>query len=468
MSEASTQADMLAEGVVLSACLLKPDLLDELIPLLPDAAWYSDANRWVWRALCALRADGGPIDVVLVASWLNQNNRLPQVGGTPYLALLTDATPSVVNAQHHAMLIRDKWRARQAISKAQEIVGVLKTNSAEDLQGYLESAEEAFGQIAHQSMARDLVLLGSHADAAYATMQMAKERGVALLGAPTGITHLDAMMMGLVRGDLYVVAGRPGMGKTAYALNVAMHVAGTGDGVAFFSLEQLGVALAQRALSIDTGIVHGRIRNPIGMQPNDWDAVSGSVARIGALPLWVDDYSMTTLGQIRARVRKLKSLIARGAAGVPCGKLALVVIDYLQFMHVVGERGKNREQEISSLSRGCKQIAKDEDVAVMLLSQLNRSVENRDRANKRPELRDLRESGAIEQDADTVLFLYRPEYYMREPDPLLIGWCEVIVSKQRNGPTGIVKVAFTKETMRFRNYEETGPMDDIPVDFDNE
>ena len=279
-------------------------------------------------------------------------------------------------------------------------------------------------------------------------------------------TLLDTKIMGLVRGDLYVVAGRPGMGKTAYALNVAMHVAGTGEGTAFFSLEQEGTQLAQRALSIDTGIDHSRIRNPVGLQDADWDAVGDSVAGIGALPLWVDDYSMTTLGQIRARVRKLKSLIARGAAGAVCTRLALVVIDYLQFMHVIPERGKNREQEISGLSRGCKQIAKDEDVAVMLLSQLNRSVETRTTKDKRPQLSDLRESGAIEQDADTVMFLYRDEYYF--PDSIDQGVAEIIVAKQRNGPTGIVRVAFTKENMRFRNYEETGPMDDVPLDFDNE
>ena len=174
MNESSIQANTDAEGVVLSACLLVPDCLDEIIPILPDAAWYSDANRWVWRALCELRAGGGPIDVVLVASWLNQQNRLQQVGGTPYLALLTDSIPAVANVAHHALLIRDKWRARQAISKAQEIVGVLKTNSAEDLQSYLESAEDAFGQIAHQSTARDLVLLGSHAEAAHAMMDAAR------------------------------------------------------------------------------------------------------------------------------------------------------------------------------------------------------------------------------------------------------------------------------------------------------
>jgi replicative DNA helicase len=296
----------------------------------------------------------------------------------------------------------------------------------------------------------------------------ASKRGEGITGIPTGFTGVDRKVAGLHNGDLYIVAARPGMGKTAFVLNVALNVAiprriataepddpyGAGEveqpgyGVAFFSLEMPREQLASRLLASEARVDASRIRSG-QVRNDDWNKLTDAAARIGRLPVWLDDTPALTLLDLRAKVRRLQADIARGSGdGPPAERLGLVVIDYLQLMQGRRDAG-SREQEISELSRGLKQLAKEMQVPVIALSQLNRSVETRTTKDKRPQLSDLRESGAIEQDADTIFFIYRDDYYFPEsPDR---GVAEIIIAKQRNGPTGKVKVRFSPEFTRFDN-----------------
>jgi replicative DNA helicase len=295
---------------------------------------------------------------------------------------------------------------------------------------------------------------------------------------PTGFDRLDKKCAGLHKGDLYIVAGRPGMGKTSFVLNLAVNVAAprrvkTGDandplgsgeveqpgwGVGFFSLEMPREQLASRLLAVEARVDVSRIRSG-SIKHEDWNKLTDAAAKVGRLPIWLDDTPALGLLDLRAKIRRLKAEITRKIGDGPEAQdLGLIVIDYLQLMS--GRKGAaSREQEISELSRGLKQLAKEMSVPVMALSQLNRSVETRTTKDKRPQLSDLRESGAIEQDADTIIFIYRDEYYFQEsPDR---GVAEIIIAKQRNGPTGTVKVRFTPEFTRFDNLAEDYEFDEF-------
>jgi replicative DNA helicase len=465
--------DLDAEAAVLSALLLSAEAFDQVQDVLQAEHFYSEANRRIFEAVSELHQASQAVDVVTVGAWLRSRERLEQVGGGPYLAELTYATPAVAHVEAHARTVRERARLRQLIS-------VCLTHAAEaygdcgDVQQFVDRAEQSIFDIARLSRQSPVRPVREAIHGAFEILSQAARRGDAITGDPTGFVELDKRIAGLHPGDLYIVAGRPGMGKTSFVLNVAVNCAQPrvsespqgveetrlGPAVAFFSLEMPREQLASRLLASEARVDVSAIRNG-QIRADGWSKLTEAAAMLGRLPFWIDDTPAISLLDLRAKIRRLKADIARESPGLPrAERLGVVMIDYLQLMSGRRDVG-SREQEISEISRGLKQLAKEMHVAVIALSQLNRSVETRT-GDKRPQLSDLRESGAIEQDADAIIFIYRDEYYNR--DTLDKGVAEVIVAKQRNGPTGTVKVRFESAFTRFDNLAA----DDFePDEYDN-
>jgi replicative DNA helicase len=461
-------SDLDAEAAVLSAILLAPEAFDQVQEFLRHEHFYSDANRRIFESMVELNANGRPVDIVSVAGFLRDRNRLQQVGGTPYLSQLSDATPAVAHVESHAKTIREKWRLRQLIGTCQRFAAE-GYGDCGDVQGFIDQAEQAVFDIGRIPETSSIVPVKDAIHGAFQILAEAARRGGRVTGIETGYTELDKRCAGLHNGDLYIVAGRPGMGKTAFVLNMAVNVAKPqrvqvaadgaaiaeapveepGYAVAFFSLEMPREQLASRILACEARVDVSRLRSG-DLRRDDWNKLTEAAARLGRLPLWLDDTPALTLLDLRAKIRRLQADIKHAERdGLPVAKgLGLVAVDYLQLMQGRRDAG-SREQEISELSRGLKQLAKEMSVPVLALSQLNRSVETRGTKDKRPQLSDLRESGAIEQDADTIFFIYRDEYYF--PDTPDKGVAELIIAKQRNGPTGKVMTKFTAEYTRFDN-----------------
>jgi replicative DNA helicase len=460
-------SDLDAEAAVLSATLLDSDAFDAVQEILQPLHFYADANRRIFEAILDLQSQSRPVDIVSVAGYLRDKGRLDQIGGTPYLAQLADATPAVAHVAAHAQVIREKWRLRQLISTCQKFAAEGYGDCGE-VQGFIDSAEQSVFDIARIPQTSNVVSVRDAIKGAFEILGEAARRGGGITGIETGYTELDKQTAGLHAGDLLIVAARPGMGKTSFVLNLATNVARPkrvevnaenesyfdaaveepGYGCLFCSLEMPREQLASRMLASEARVDMSRIRSG-KLQRDDWNKLTESASRLGRLPLWLDDTPALTLLDLRAKIRRLQAELKRGEGTANGSKgLGLVCIDYLQLMQGRKDAG-SREQEISELSRGLKQLAKEMKIAVIALSQLNRGVETRTSKDKRPQLSDLRESGAIEQDADTIMFIYRDEYYFKDsPDK---GIAELIIAKQRNGPTGKVMTKFTGEYTRFDN-----------------
>lgn len=456
-------ADLDAEAAVLSSMLLSREAFDSVQEFLLPEHFYADSNRRVFEAVMELSAANRPVDTVSVAGWLRDRGRLDQIGGTPYLAQLVDATPAVAHVEEHAKTIREKWRLRSLIATCQRFAAE-GYGECGDVQAFVDSAEQSIFELARVQAESSIVPVREAIQSAFRVLSDARTRGGGVTGFSTGFTELDKRTSGMHKGDLYIVAGRPGMGKTSFVLNVAMNVASPrrrsggdamggaveepGAGVVFFSLEMPREQLAARMLASEARVDMASLRSGL-VQAEDWNKLTESAARMGRLPLWLDDTPAISLLDLRAKIRRLQAEIRNNKNGPK--EIGLVAIDYLQLMS--GRKGvTSREQEISEISRGLKQLAKEMGVPVIALSQLNRSVETRTTKDKRPQLSDLRESGAIEQDADAIFFIYRDEYYFQ--DSADKGVAEIIVAKQRNGPTGTVKVKFTSSHTRFDNLDD--------------
>lgn len=453
-------ADLDAEAAVLSSILLSSAAFDTVQEVLEPKHFYADANRRVYEAVVELATQNRPVDTVSVAGQLRDKGRLDQIGGTPYLAHLVDATPAVAHVEEHARTIREKWRLRSLIATCQRFAAE-GYGDCGDIQEFVDEAEQSIFELARIKTESDIVSVRDAIQQAFVVLSEARQKGGGVTGFSTGFSELDRRTSGMHKGDLYIVAGRPGMGKTSFVLNIAANVAAprmvhggqpgegpvevSGDGVAFFSLEMPREQLAARLLASEAKVNMANLRSgQVGA--DDWNKLTEAAARLGRTPIWLDDTPAISLLDLRAKLRRLTAELRRHPDGPK--QLGLVAIDYLQLMS--GRKGvTSREQEISEISRGLKQLAKEMEVPVVALSQLNRSVETRNTKDKRPQLSDLRESGAIEQDADAIMFIYRDEYYFEDsPDK---GQAEVIVAKQRNGPTGTVKVKFTQQFTRFDN-----------------
>lgn len=460
--------DLDAEAYVLSELMLRDESFDE-VPYLQSEHFYSEPNRRIMESIVALHTDGNKSDMVAVATWLRDRNRLHQVGGTPYLAQLTNTTPTLGNVVQHAKTITEKWRLRRTIQACHRFAAE-GYGDCGDVQVFVEEAENELARIAHMEQRVTLEQVGEIMARNLPSMEQAKERRGEVIGIPTGYVELDRKTGGLYDGDLIIIAGRPGMGKTAFATNLAINISKPppnvddapveklSEGVAFFSLEMPRDQIAKRVACNIGKVDVAKVRQN-RLDGTDWSDIISAVNEMQHYPFWVDDTPAITLLELRSRVRKLKREIETERTKVRCKRLGLVVVDYLQLMQGERRQGDNREREVSSLSAGLKRLAKEEGIPVCALSQLNRGVEKSLKKDKRPTLADLRESGAIEQDADVVIFLYRPSYYDKG-EPKLD--CEVIVAKQRNGPTGTVELRFEHESLRF--YSGDQAYDE--VDFD--
>ena len=425
---------------------------------------YADRNRLIVEAIYHLREAGSEVDVVTVASYLRSVGKLAAAGGSPYLADIQDATPATLNVLHHASLVMEAWRLRRAIDICR-LGSVKGYDPMDDVQAFLEGIEKDIGEVAHTRDAQKIEPVGTVLVREVSRITLARERGETTLGVATGLDALDALTAGLFRGNLYIIAARPGMGKTALLTSLLAHIARPkhgrpGHACLFASLEMPRDQIALRfgchesQVSMNT-ITTGRATRA------EWQRLIDETVTVAEMPIWVDDTPAMSLLEFHAAVRQMKRKVESGA--ILCAGLGAVAIDYLQLMRGVRNKGDSREQEVSSLSRGLKEIAKLEDVPVIALSQLNREVE-KNAKDKRPKLSDLRESGSIEQDADSVWFIYRDAYYDREgTDP---HHAEIIVSKQRSGPTGYAEVFYDRVAMRFKNLAKTSDFDEFDTYFD--
>jgi replicative DNA helicase len=433
--------DLNAERAVLGGVLLENDALNTVTGLpLRAADFYKDAHALIYEAVLELFGEGQPVDTVTLRERLSTSGRLARVGGDEYLLSLTDTIPTVANIEAHARIVQEKAVVRRVITAAYEIAarGYGDYGAAEQ---FLDEAERAVFEVAKDRLRSPYEHINDVVLRTFEEITAAAERKEHITGLPSGFRHLDWYTAGMHPGDLIICAGRPGMGKTAFAMNVAINACRARNaGVVVFSLEMPKEQLARRLLCSEAGVDGNRLRSG-RLTRDDWAPLTRAAGELSELPMWMDDTPGLTIMELRAKARRLK--VDKG--------LSLIVIDYLQLMRS-GTRSESREQEISEISRSLKGLAKELSLPVIALSQLNRGVENRGNKDKRPQLSDLRESGAIEQDADTILFIYRDEVY--NPESTEKGVAEIIIGKQRAGPTGTVRCAFKREYTRFENLEE--------------
>jgi replicative DNA helicase len=463
--------DLEAEQAVLSACIMAPDGFDLAQGIVLPEHCYSPGNRRILEAVYDLKANGRQLDAVSIRGWLKSHGRLEEVGGAAAILEAIQVSPAIVNVRQHAETVRDKARLRQLIQTCNRVAAE-GYGDCGDIQQFIDGAEHQIFEISRLDASVDVVPLATATGEAVKTIAAASatdSRGVT--GVRSGFVEIDRLTTGMHNGELFIVAGRPGMGKTSFVLNAAVNIARehrgrendewipSEYGAVFFSLEMPREQLAYRLIASESFTDVSRLRSG-NVHGEDWTRLTEAAGRLGRMPIWIDDTPAISLLEVRSKVRRLQASLERGDG--PTKKLGMVAVDYLQLMRGPRSAG-NREQEISALSRGLKQLAKEAGVPVMALSQLNRSVEIRSAKDKRPQLSDLRESGAIEQDADTILFLYRDEYYFKDQS-VDRGIAEIIIAKQRNGPTATVKTRFTDSFTRFDNLAREDRFDDQPDD----
>lgn len=431
-----------AEQSVLGGLLLDNAAFEKLTDLVNEHDFYRHDHRLIWQHIARLVNLSRPADVVTVNESLVSMNKAEEAGGLAYLNALAHNTPSAANIRRYAEIVRERSMLRKLVAVADDIADMAFNPQGKEARQLLDEAESRVFKIAQEG-ARNSVgfqeiqpLLSQVVERIDELYH--REGGSDITGIPTGFTDLDRMTSGLQAGDLVIVAGRPSMGKTAFAMNIAEHVAiEQGLPVAVFSMEMGAVQLAMRMLGSVGMLDQHRMRTG-KLLADDWPRVTHAVQRMQNAQLFIDETPGLTVVELRARARRL----AR-----QCGRLDLIVIDYLQLMSASGA-GENRATEISEISRSLKSLAKELACPVVALSQLNRSLEQR--PNKRPIMSDLRESGAIEQDADLITFIYRDEVY--NPDSPDKGTAEIIIGKQRNGPIGTVRLTFQGSSTRFQNF----------------
>jgi replicative DNA helicase len=433
-----------AERAVLSAALQSPDSLGTSMEILKPDDFYVPRHRAVYEAMISLSERGEPTDLITLADHLEKSGELEKIGGPAELDAMLDVAASPANVSYHARIVRQRSLLREIIlvshSTAKEAYE--GADGAEDILDRAQSDLFSLAQAAEKKGFRPLKEL---ANLTFQHIQEAYQRGGELTGVPTGFTDLDKLTGGMQPSDLVILAGRPSMGKTAVALNLACNAAMGGSPVGFFSLEMSSEQLVTRLISSIGGFDNHAIRTG-RLKPTDWPRLTEALGRLTKLPVYIDDSSSITVLELRSKARRMAQLHG----------VKTIIVDYLQLMSSHG-RVENRQQEISQISRSLKALAKDLDVTVLALSQLSRAVESRG-GDHRPMLSDLRESGAIEQDADMVVFVYRQEYYEQD-NPEVANLAELIIAKQRNGPIGTVKLHFDRRFTRFSNLSRDNTAD---------
>lgn len=426
-----------AEQSILGGILLDNHALNSVLEVLTHQDFYSEAHRKIFAAIVSLSDRNEPCDLITLSSILKDKKHLDSVGGAAYLASLVDNVPSAANIAHYSKIVKEKAILRHLIGAATEILTHSYDTGAE-VDDVLDKAEHAIFEISENKIRPAFFPIKSIIKDSFKTIEKLYERKELITGVPTGFEKIDDLTSGLQKADLIIVAGRPSMGKTAFALNVAQNAATeTGIPVAIFSLEMSKEQLALRMLSSEARVDSQRLRKGF-LGETDWPKLTTAAGRLSEAPLFIDDTPAITVLEMKAKARRLKAE----------SDLGLIILDYLQLMRS-GSFKESREQEISEISRSLKALAKELSVPIVALSQLNRKVE--DRTNRRPQMADLRESGAIEQDADVIAFIYRDEVYNKSDDNPEKGIAEVIIGKQRNGPTGTVKLAFLEKFTCFEN-----------------
>jgi replicative DNA helicase len=426
-----------AEEALLGAMLLSRDAVAAASEVVSGSdVFYRPSHAHIFDVITVLTARGGAVDPITVADELRRRDLLDAVGGPSALLALQANAPGTGNAAHYARIVSDHALLRRLIGAA----GTIAEHAyglPDDVRKAVDEAESLVFDIARHEGEGSTASMKDLLNETLDRIEELHDRGSAITGTPTGYYDLDDMTSGLQPGALVVVGARPAMGKTSFALGMATHAAMKAHKpVLVFSLEMSKVELSQRILCSEAKVDSKKVRNG-KLTHNDWEAITGSIGRLAEAPIWIDDNPNINVMEIRSKARRLRSEV---------GELGMVVVDYIQLM-TGRNSAENRQVEVAEISRGLKLLAREIDAPVIALAQLNRGLEQR--ADKRPMLSDLRESGALEQDADVVMFIYRHEIY--EPSPEHAGLAEIIVAKHRSGPTGVAQLSFLGHITRFEN-----------------
>jgi len=422
-----------AEQSVLGAIFLAKEALITAIELVTPEDFYKAAHQRIFKTMLDLYEKGEPVDLVTVTAELQDHKILDEVGGVTYLTELASSVPTAANIEYYAKIVEEKSLLRRLIRTATKIANDGYSRE-DDVGEIIADAEKYIMQISQNRNSGGFVPIRDVLMETYERIEFLSQHRGDVTGIPSGYPDLDKMTAGFQRSDLIILAARPSVGKTAFALNVAQNVAArAGQTVAIFSLEMGASQLVQRMICAEGNLDASKMRSG-WLEEDDWQKLTMAIGTLAKAPIFIDDTPGVTVQDIRAKCRRLQTEHGLG----------MILIDYLQLIHGRG-RGENRQQEVSEISRTLKGIARELNVPVIALSQLSRSVEQRQ--DKRPMMSDIRESGSIEQDADIVAFLYRDDYYDKETENKNV--IEVIIAKQRNGPTGTVELAFLKEYNKF-------------------
>lgn len=433
------------EEVVLGALMLEKEAVNAVIDILTPEAFYREAHQKIFKAIKDLFGKSEPIDILTVTNELKLSGDLEMVGGAYYISKLTNRVVSAANIEYHARIIMQKHIQRELIKISSEMIHDAYEDTT-DVFDLLDRAENNLFQVSENNLRRNYNSMQDLVGRAITEIQNAKNADNKLRGVPSGYTELDEITQGWQKSDLIILAARPSMGKTAFALNLARNAAvDFKKPVAFFSLEMSAVQLVTRLISTETSLTADKLRSG-NLQEYEWQQLNTKVTPLTGAPIFIDDTPQLSVFELRAKCRRLKQQ----------HHIEMVFVDYLQLMSTKGENRGNREQEISMISRSLKSLAKELEIPVLALSQLSRSVEQRP-GSKKPILSDLRESGAIEQDADMVMFIYRPEYYKDGPDTedKPKGYTIIDIAKHRNGKLGEVVLKFVGQYARFEEFNDS-------------
>lgn len=422
-----------AEASVLGSMLLDRNAIGRAVELLDDTCFYLDSHKAIFSTICVLYDKGVPVDLVTLTEELKKRKQLDKAGGASYISMLLERVATGANVEYHARIILEKAVLRRLIQSSTTIVQ-RSYEGPEDVDELLDDAENRIFSIRQSRLKRGFVPVRALIKGSFEAIEELSKRKKHITGIESGFVDLDRRTSGFQNSDFVVVASRPSMGKTSFAFNVAQHVAiNTKVPVGIFSLEMSKEQVVQRMLCSEARVDAQRLRTGY-LSDADWPKLTAAAGRLNEAPIYIDDSAVLSIWELKSKARRLKSEVDVG----------VLMIDYMQL--ISGPNSENRQQEISAISRSLKALAKELDIPVLAMSQLSRAVESRGGA-RRPVLSDLRESGAIEQDADVVIMVYRPELYGLQPE----GVAELIVAKQRNGPTGTEKLAFKKQYTRFEN-----------------
>lgn len=426
-----------AEQSILGGILLDNEVFHRVLEVLNEEDFYHAAHRKVFLSMIELYENNEPVDLITLTNALKNKNQLDEIRGVSYLTSLVDSIPTTANISYYAKIVKEKSILRRLINKTAEIAS-MSYDSTGDVDEVLDQAERAIFEISENKIKPSFYSIKEMIKHSFKTIERLYEKKELITGVPTGFEGIDRFTSGFQLSDLVIIAGRPSMGKTSFALNIAQYAAIEASvPVGIFSLEMSKEQLSLRMLCSEAKVDAQRLRTGF-LSESDWPKLTRAVGSLSEAPIFVDDTPALSILEMRAKARRLKS--EKG--------LGLIIVDYLQLM-----RGRvnveRREQEISEISRSLKALAKELNLPVVALSQLNRRVE--ERHDKRPQLADLRESGAIEQDADVIIFIYRDEIYNKSEDNENKGNAEIIIGKQRNGPIGMTKLAFIDKFATFEN-----------------